>query len=536
MFVNPYGHLNKNKKKKENPQVIISNDKPLITEKPQPTLSEGECQKTISKDKENKEENTEVITSSNYVTFDVENKLLSITKSEKCTLSQEVWQAITNNVNYSNIETLVITDLEIKFDIMFYLRELPLRYLTLKNVSCSYETTIENTIQQSSIEKKNSGYITTTRSAFGRPVRKRTSSIPTQITVRVKSTKQVSTINFLGLTQLLCLNIIESPSLIHYTNLKTLNNLPTLTNLQVLNIGHCENVKDQYVAKVISCLTNISELNLAKTNVKGEFIKELSKLSALTKLDLGDNKLTDNSVSYISSLTNLEVLSLEGHEIDDTTLFYISNLTNIHTLNLSRCPGVSKHSIVGIIPLINITCLDLSSTNITTSASLIEKFNNLQDLNLSCCPNVNHSSIAALTSLINMTRLNLSSTNITTIAPIEVLTKIKDLNLSYTYITEKNVKHIAGLTNIVSINIVETKNYNFLPHVIELPNIAKIEVSFKNLFTIQPVGFTKLKSLGIEAITENQLRTFLESIKKIQGKQDFKMHIYRIDSIQPQKH
>ena len=105
----------------------------------------------------------------------------------------------------------------------------------------------------------------------------------------------------------------------------------------------------------ISGLTQIKELRLAQTKVKGpslapfvkledfdlsyspfddEGMRYLSGLKELKHLALRDTLVTDEGLKHIAGLTKLEVLDLYGAKVTDAGLKQLSNLTHLQKLNV----------------------------------------------------------------------------------------------------------------------------------------------------------------------------------------------------------
>lgn len=194
-------------------------------------------------------------------------------------------------------------------------------------------------------------------------------------------------------------------------------------------------------------------------HIKDEIIKELTNLY---KLELILYHITDNA---IKSLTNLRYLNLRSDITDDA----IENLINLESLELSSVciKGASLKN------LTNLTCLKLRDCiNFSESVSL-RYLTNLRHLHLSGGCNFNARDLIncrllrslditesfirndafkyLCQHLTNLSKLKLNFCHyITDISPLLNLTKLRILDLSYTPVTNDNLKI---LTNLHSLSV-----------------------------------------------------------------------------------
>ena len=88
----------------------------------------------------------------------------------------------------------------------------------------------------------------------------------------------------------------------------------------------------------------ITELNLTRNQLKGEFPPELTNLTNLEVLALGGNQLTGTVPAWLGSLANLQELYLWSNELTGEIPTELGNLTNLERLYLS------KNQLTGPIP------------------------------------------------------------------------------------------------------------------------------------------------------------------------------------------
>ncbi|HEX4715237.1 MAG TPA: hypothetical protein VH164_09950, partial [Ktedonobacteraceae bacterium] len=146
------------------------------------------------------------------------------------------------------------------------------------------------------------------------------------------------------------------------------------------------NVQDKGLAH-LSKLTNMKELRLAQTQVKGtslapftqlryldvsytpfndEGLANLEKMTQLSKLYLRDTFVTDEGLKHLSDLKKLTELDLYGVRVSDTGLAYLKNLTALRKLNLLGA-AVTDSGLDQLAAMTELRELNLYRTQITNA-------------------------------------------------------------------------------------------------------------------------------------------------------------------------
>src|SRR6266851_6145703 len=167
-------------------------------------------------------------------------------------------------------------------------------------------------------------------------------------------------------------------------------NLADLTGLEKLHFSlHFLtniNVQDKGLAR-LARLTNLKELRLAQTQVKGkslapfvqlryldlsytpfndEGMASLTGMTQLSKLYLRDTLVTDEGLKHLSGLKNLTELDLYGARVSDAGLIYLKPLTAMQKLNLLGA-AVSDAGLDQLAGMSELRELNLYRTRITNA-------------------------------------------------------------------------------------------------------------------------------------------------------------------------
>lgn len=135
----------------------------------------------------------------------------------------------------------------------------------------------------------------------------------------------------------------------------------TLPNLKCLDLSHSA----AHGLTIAHLAPNLSDLNLAQSNVTSGDIKNLIHMTDLKNLDLSHTKISTSTLNFLAKLLNLETLNLSGNKLQDGDFKKLAQLNHLTTLDLSQ--------------------VQMSVANFKELGSLTQ----LQTLNISNLPNSN---------------------------------------------------------------------------------------------------------------------------------------------------
>ena len=209
-----------------------------------------------------------------------------------------------------------------------------------------------------------------------------------------------------------------------------------------------------------TALTNIGlipELRMLELDGCGNIdINVISEMSALEKLKLIDCNIHGH-IDMINNLTNLSELLIDNCEIDSVLTTITLDLEVLHLV----CTEINIPD--NIYKLTTLRSLNLSSTIPITWLEHIDSLVNLESLILSNCVQFTND----------------------TLLKVSKLTKLRELNVSYTGITDIGVTYISNMRRLRTLNISGC-------------NITDI-----GILTLQHLDIEKLLLLGIYELTDD---------------------------------
>ena len=235
----------------------------------------------------------------------------------------------------------------------------------------------------------------------------------------------------------------------------------------------------------------------------------ISELSNLESLNLSLNKIS--KIEGLKNMTNLNYIDLSGNKI--TKIEGLENLTNLKNLYLN------DNLIVDITPLspnISLTVLNLTGNaqidgnRSNYTGKKLEALNKIGEI-LDRDGTINLD-IDKLGLFDNYKRLTLSYQNLTTLEPLEGLTNLEYLDVSYNKLTledEKSQEILKSMTNLTELNLTNNKVTN----ITAVNNLKKL----RYLFIIGDDNHINLKEIE-DIISElNNLRISTENLKTIEN-------------------
>ncbi len=239
----------------------------------------------------------------------------------------------------------------------------------------------------------------------------------------------------------------------------------------------------------LSKMPKIEILDLGFNNVVLDNFNLLSNFVNLKEIYLNDNNIS--SVNGINNLDNLEILNLESNNIT-----FINGITNLQNLTNLYLTTTSINYING---LSSLGSADLDLYSITANAVDITadslKDNNFQTVNLSYKIINNFDFLENLTYI---KELDLSYTDITNLTYVSGLNRLEILYINKNYDNNK-IQDIASLENLTSLKILSLNNNNIsdIKPLINLVNLEELNLINNNIISI------KLNELSNNSVFDN---------------------------------
>lgn len=242
--------------------------------------------------------------------------------------------------------------------------------------------------------------------------------------------------------------------------------LMDLPNLKWLDISS-NSISD---IRPLMSLTSVTYLNASNNLISS--VAAVGRLQLLQTLDLSSNSLSD--ISAIGKLKKLTTLNLAGTSLEDEMLIYLLDCKALAALDIRENPALTGEAVQGFISASggcavehddlafsvsiggnlykdDITQLNLAGSGVT-DVSPIALFKQLEWLNLE------GNAISNIYNLSNMSTLkylDLSDNNIEDITPISGLTELEQLDLSNNP-GISSITQFMGLTKLVELNLTGT--------------------------------------------------------------------------------
>ena len=233
--------------------------------------------------------------------------------------------------------------------------------------------------------------------------------------------------------------------------------LKPLTNLEYFNKYGEENY-DNIIDNLKFC-KNLKKVILTKLNIKD--MSRIAELSNLTSLTLKNNEI--EKIEGLENMTNLSTLDLSSNKI--SKLQGLENLNNLETLYLNGneiidITPLSKNQKLVILDLRDNAKIDANRENYKEER--LEALNKIGGI-LEKDGGVIKLDIDKLKLFNNYKQLDLSSQRLTTLEPLEGLTQLTKLDLSYNQLTlqdEKSQNILKSMKNLIELNLAENNIAN----------------------------------------------------------------------------
>jgi Leucine-rich repeat (LRR) protein len=167
--------------------------------------------------------------------------------------------------------------------------------------------------------------------------------------------------NLAGLSELRSLNL-EGMEL--ETGLAAIG---TLTQLRELDLAKSTMSDDEFAH--LASLTELEVLNLYGSELSDEVIPQLSALNKLKRLNLDGNLIGDPAMETIGGLNALEDLSLQGTDVSDEGLLHLAKLPKLEALDLEDVGGITDRGLAALAESASLRRLDVRNTQVTADGA-----------------------------------------------------------------------------------------------------------------------------------------------------------------------
>ncbi|OAI40678.1 hypothetical protein AYO40_04505 [Planctomycetaceae bacterium SCGC AG-212-D15] len=192
---------------------------------------------------------------------------------------------------------------------------------------------------------------------------------------------------------------------------------------------------DERLNELLPRLEKASEVSLVRSAVSDEGMKILAKLPLLRSLLIsGGDSITDKGVSYLRKAVNLRELYLRETRITDKALTHVGKLPSVWSLILDDT-AVTDVGCQRLANMDSLSLLGLSGTKV-------------EGWGLDALPNNEY---------FNLCWERSAATDAGVIAAVRRLTKLKDLNLSDTAVSDQALAAIAKLRHLDAVRLSNTR-------------------------------------------------------------------------------
>lgn len=361
------------------------------------------------------------------------------------------------------------------------------------------------------------------------------------------------------------------------SNVSSLHFLRSLTQLKLLGLRGLQ-LTDLGWSNIAS-MTQLSALNISKTNVTNDSMKRLKGLQ-LNKLDVSDTNLTNNSFLQLHPMYSLRELraerlheqlihqrigrwapnltafntygsetdkdrpwvSLRGPEIVEGKLIPRGFSTDKGKINKEavrylaldtaddKATSISDETLACLRQYPRLEAISMTQSNAITDAGM-EHVGNMPQLRCLTMfsSKITDKGVAPLSRLKNLEELTIPTQALTdrALAVIGGISSLRVLNFGYgDKVSDLGLKHISRLQNLRSLELSHCKNVTDagIAHLTNLKNLAVLRVSFTK---ITDEGFLKLAKLKTLKIIEIQAcRVTNRAVQQLQAKLPL-VHVHR---------
>jgi len=192
---------------------------------------------------------------------------------------------------------------------------------------------------------------------------------------------------------------------------------------------------------------DLQAIEISGERIGGAALKHIAKLTGLQEVKINGRKIRDSGLRYLSGLTNLERLDLSNTKIRGPGLDFLKKCPRLHSLVLSDTK-LDDDGLQHLMQFNKLQVLRIDSNEVGDLRPL-SAFKELKELDLSYT-DVTNSELANISTLKNLEFLRLEGTSITGagLEHISDLKTLKDLDLRKTKVDDDGLAHLSKLTSL----------------------------------------------------------------------------------------
>lgn len=153
---------------------------------------------------------------------------------------------------------------------------------------------------------------------------------------------------------------------------------------------HCEYINlsnakiDGDAGKYLAKMSTLERIEVSKTNVGDDFVREISVLPHLSSLALDETRVTSEGLKPLASMRTLRSIQLRScDDITDSAGPILAQLRNLDTLDVAKCAEITDKFVASVEKLPKLQLIALTSTGVTPKCfGSLAKMKSLQTLYL----------------------------------------------------------------------------------------------------------------------------------------------------------
>ena len=161
---------------------------------------------------------------------------------------------------------------------------------------------------------------------------------------------------------------------------KALAHLSKLRSLTSIDIDRSD-ATDSGVSQLSGC-TSLEGLSCYMSAVNGSFFKDLDSLKSLKGLWIADCLIDQKNMAYLPHFTNLKELDIERTQLDSNGAKFLARCSSLESLVVRGNPKFDDHCLQFLLPLKNLSGLDLRETPVTLKGLRTLKLPKLRSIGL----------------------------------------------------------------------------------------------------------------------------------------------------------
>jgi hypothetical protein len=161
---------------------------------------------------------------------------------------------------------------------------------------------------------------------------------------------------------------------------KALAHLSRLSSLTSIDIDRSD-ATDAGVSQLRGC-TSLEGLSCCMSAVNGNFFKDLESLKSLKGLWIANCSIDQKAMAYLSHFPNLKELDIERTQLDSSGAKFLARCSSLETLDVRGNAKFDDNCLQFLLPLKNLSGLDLRETPVTMKGLRTLKLPKLRSIGL----------------------------------------------------------------------------------------------------------------------------------------------------------